>query len=278
VNGQTYFSGLMRKNAIMDTLKDCGYHTVAIESGYFFTDHPEVDYYLDQGIGTNEFENLLLSDSPVDILATVLNLEPSKYSYQAHRQRVLYSFDELGELNRIPSPKLVFAHIISPHPPFVFDGSGQPIDPKRSYSINDGDDFRGEEDEYLSGYAAQVQFVNQKVEQAIETILANSAQPPVIIIQGDHGPGSQLDWKSPSKTCLAERTPILNAYYLPGEGEDLLYPSISPVNSFRIVLNAYFGTDLPLLPDKTYFTSHRLDRQAIDITAQRSSRANCDLP
>jgi len=116
------------------------------------------------------------------------------------------------------------------------------------------------------------------MEQVIDTILANSSQPPVIIIQGDHGPGSRLDWDSPQRTCLWERTPILNAYYLPEGRDSLLYPSISPVNSFRVVLNSYFGTNLPLLPDDTYFTSHRLERQAIDITAQRTSRANCDLP
>jgi hypothetical protein len=82
-------------------------------------------------------------------------------------------------------------------------------------------------------------------------------------------------WDSPSQTCLWERTPILNAYYLPEGGERLLYPSISPVNSFRVVLNAYFGAELPLLPDNTYFTSKRLPRQAVDITAERASRANC---
>jgi hypothetical protein len=84
-----------------------------------------------------------------------------------------------------------------------------------------------------------------------------------------------LDWDSPANSCLWERTSILNAYYLPGDGKNKLYPSISPVNSFRIVLNTYFGAELPLLPDRTYFTSHRLEGQAIDITEKRSSRQNC---
>lgn len=278
VNGQAYFSDLIKHNAIMAALKDCGYQTVAIESGFFFTDHPEVDVYLTHGIGTNEFESLLLADSPVDVLATALNLEPSEYSYAAHRQRVLYSFEKLGTLPAMPGPKFVFAHIISPHPPFVFDKSGQSTEPHRRYTIWDGDDYKGELDEYITSYPEQVQFVNQKVEQVIDKILAKSSQPPIIIIQGDHGPGSRLDWDSPSKTCLWERTAILNAYYLPGGGDKLLYPSISPVNSFRVVLNTTFGANLPLLPDATYFTSHRLERQAIDITVQRSSPANCNLP
>lgn len=278
VSGQVYFSGLMRDNDIMAALKKCGYRTVAIESGYFFTDHPEVDVYLTHSIGQNEFESLLLADSPIDVLADDLNLEPSEHSYEAHRQRVLYSFEKLGMLHRMKGPKFVFAHIISPHPPFVFDQSGRPIEPERSYYLGDGDDYQGTLEEYLAGYPAQVQYVNRKLERVIDSLLANSPAPPVIIIQGDHGPGSQLVWDSPGQTCLWERTPILNAYYLPGEGGRTLYPSISPVNSFRVVLNTYFSAGLPLLPDNTYFTSHDLERQVIDITAKRSSLEDCNLP
>jgi phosphoglycerol transferase MdoB-like AlkP superfamily enzyme len=90
-------------------------------------------------------------------------------------------------------PKYVFAHVVSPHPPFVFDQSGQPIDSQRSYNIGDGDDYQGDLDEYLVGYSGQVQFINHEMEQVIDAILANSSSPPIIIIQGDHGPGSRLD-------------------------------------------------------------------------------------
>jgi hypothetical protein len=71
VNGQSYFSGLIRHNEIMATLKQCGYQTVSIESGFSFTNHPDVDIYLTRGIGANEFESLLLADSPVDVLARI---------------------------------------------------------------------------------------------------------------------------------------------------------------------------------------------------------------
>jgi hypothetical protein len=108
-------------------------------------------------------------------------------------------------------------------------------------------------------------------------LLAESSQPPVIIVQGDHGPGSLLNWRSPSRTCLWERTGILNAYYLPEGGKNLLYPAITPVNSFRVVLNAYFGANLQMLPNRTYFTSHLLERQEIDITDTRDSSRNCGI-
>jgi hypothetical protein len=113
------------------------------------------------------------------------------------------------------------------------------------------------------------------LEKTINEILTESQTPPVIIIQGDHGPGGHLDWDSPSQTCLAERTAILNAYYLPGYTPKQLYPEITPVNSFRVILNHYFGARLELLPDQTYFTSSRLERQVIDITGKRDLTVNC---
>jgi len=48
---------------------------------------------------------------------------------------------------------------------------------------------------------------------------------------------------------------ILNAYYLPQGGSDLLYDSITPVNTFRIISNFYLGANYELLLDKSYMSS-----------------------
>ena len=52
------------------------------------------------------------------------------------------------------------------------------------------------------------------------------------------------------------RNANLAAYYLPDSGAASLYPSMSSVNTFRVVFNTYFGTDLPLLPDTSYSSSY----------------------
>jgi hypothetical protein len=270
-----YFTGLIADNQLMRTLKPCGYQTIAFETGFSFSDRPQVDLYLSSGSPLNNFEDLLLADSPLDWLPQALYQKPPAYSYEGHRERVLFTFEELAAIPERPGPKLVFAHIISPHPPFVFDAQGNAIQPPRSYSIGDGDDYRGDWEEYRQGYTGQVQFVNRMLEKTIDAILSKSSTPPVIIIQGDHGPGGFLDWDSPEQTCLWERASIFNAYYLPGTEVNALSPDISPVNSFRIVLKTYFDANLELLPDRTYFTSHRLTRQIIDITGQRDSTLNC---
>jgi hypothetical protein len=47
----------------------------------------------------------------------------------------------------------------------------------------------------------------------------------------------------------------LAAFYFPKGGERLLYPAITNVNFFRIVLDLYFGTNYELLPDRSYFST-----------------------
>ncbi len=272
-----YFKDLIAHNALLEKLRACGYRFVINESGFYHTDDLAPDAVLSPWSTLTGFEGLLLSGSPYEVVGSYLNLDAPPQSYAAHRKRVTDTFTSLQEAYRLPGPKLVFAHIVSPHPPFVFDETGQAIQPTYPYSMNDGDDYKGTLEEYLEGYPGQVRFVNLQVQQVVDSLLANSETPPVIILQADHGPGSGLDWSSPYSTCLWERTSILNAYYLPGIDPAVLYPTITPVNTFRVVLNGYFGTDLPLLPDEnTYFTSHRLWRQVIDIRDRRTSRDNCD--
>ena len=58
-----------------------------------------------------------------------------------------------------------------------------------------------------------------------------------------------------------------NAYYLPNKGSDMLYKSITPVNTFRVIFNHYFKTRYELLEDKNYFSNAKKERyRFIDVT------------
>jgi hypothetical protein len=45
----------------------------------------------------------------------------------------------------------------------------------------------------------------------------------------------------------------LSAFYLPGYDQSLS-TTLTPVNNFRLVFDQYFGADLDLLPDNSYFS------------------------
>jgi hypothetical protein len=92
---------------------------------------------------------------------------------------------------------------------------------------------------------------------AVREIIRKSEIPPIIIIQGDHGPGAYLTFDSMEKSNLTERFSILNAYFVPDTVQDDLYVSITPINTFRLLLGEYFGLDFPILPDQSFFTTHK---------------------
>lgn len=186
--------------------------------------------------------------------------------------RVRRQVEDVQQLVATPAPKFVFLHVLVPHPPYVFDRDGSFV-------------TRGQERQrsLAENYRNQVQAANAMIRGMVERILRDSPSPPVIIIQGDEGPYPQgtgreaFDWRTASSTQLLAKTGILNAYYLPGADTGVLYPTISPVNSFRVVFNTYFGTNLPLLPDRTM--RHVSDLQPFlfdDITNQVTATARAD--
>ena len=183
--------------------------------------------------------------------------------------RVRRQLDDMAALVPVPGPKFVFLHILVPHPPYMFDRDG-------SYVTKAQERKRSE----LENYTNQVQAANGMIRRLIEGILRDSPAPPVIMVQGDEGPyppgtgRDTFDWRTANRTQLLQKTGILNAYYLPGAGPRVLYPRISPVNSFRVVFNTYFGASLPLLPDRTL--RHVSDQQPFmfdDITGQLAAAA-----
>jgi len=275
-----YFLSMISNNRVMEILKQCDYQTIALETGFYYTSRIQVDTYLSQAPRLNEFTALLFTGSPIDVLAKTLFARESTTTvgYSTHRNWIMFNFKSLAEIPEMPGPKFVFAHFLTPHPPFVFDATGQPVEPNQDYQIMDGSAFAGDWKEYRDGYSAQVQFMNTELIKTVDAILARSKTPPIIIIQGDHGPGSLLDWENVETTCLWERTSILNVYYLPDDGEDLLYPGITPVNTFRLLLDTYLGADLKLLPERVFYSSFVHRPPVVEVTERADSRSNCTPP
>lgn len=178
--------------------------------------------------------------------------------------RVIYKFDTLSKIAEIEEPTFVFAHMIIPHSPYVFDKYGNFLTESQVKN-------RSRRDNYIG----QLIFTNMKVKRLIDKILSNSKIRPIIILQSDEGTfperyikdGPTFNWKRASEDELEEKLGILNAYYLPDTAKNVLYPSITPVNSFRLVFNLYFGQNLKLLPDRIYaFADENHLYNFIDVT------------
>jgi hypothetical protein len=180
---------------------------------------------------------LLVLDS-AEVLPRVL--APGLHGPQDnHRERVRFTFDQLERLAEEPGPKYVYAHIVSPHDPFVFGAEGQAVESPIAGSAGAGWEQHA--------YADQARYISRRALEMLRVLVSESEPPPVILLQADHGPG----WNSP-----AGRMGILNAYLFPGAlqvvGKDL-----SPVNSFRVMFNAVFSTSFGLLPDTSYFSLYQ---------------------
>jgi hypothetical protein len=265
---------LIQDNQVRALLEQSGYKTVALSSDYAFTDWKDADIYLFPfEHDLTEIERFFYGSSalgafydPEFPFTAGLRSAMPLPSYGTRREKIRFAFDQLKEVPNIPGPKFVFAHIIAPHPPFVFDAHGNAINMQRPYNPGDGEGFTGSVEEYQALYIQQLQFANSQMLDSIRAILSISSSPPIIIIQGDHGSGSLLKNSSIAESCMYERTSILSAYYMPQGKTDLLYPTITPVNSFRVVFNTYFDTEFPLLADQTYFSPFVNPYDFVDIT------------
>jgi hypothetical protein len=154
-------------------------------------------------------------------------------------------------------PVFVFAHILAPHPPFVFDGSGEPRKSVTKFGYADGNHWyeinRSGRESYRSLYSAQLTHVMRRLSETVDGILANSPRPPVIIIQGDHGPGSGVEWEDPPSTNHGERSGIYNAWYLPPGLDMPLAEDECSVNTFTLLFNGIFDSGLEPRPCRYWF-------------------------
>lgn len=254
-------SRLIRYNNVSAFLRQQGYKFVSFSTGYSPTEVKNADIVMSPRLELSEFHNMLIFITPLPIVLEYLKNNPQ---YSLHRGRILYTFDNLPNASENGSPIFVYAHIMVPHPPFVFDEMGNPITPKRYFTISDGPTWinsESDKERYISGYIKQLIFTNAKVLETVDDILSNSQEPPIIILQADHGPRSTFDSEGESWS-VDEMTSIFNAYYLPQGGDKHLYNSITPVNTFRIVLNHYFNTEFELLNDDVFYANffHRFNR------------------
>ncbi len=140
-------------------------------------------------------------------------------------------------------PQFVYAHLSFPHFPYFYDSTGRAYSADSIYTdsmITDRKKFAG-----------YIKYSNQQLVKIVSALLQKTKGNAVIILQSDHGL-ADLD-----ATRKMDAFRNYSAFYFPDKDYRLLYDSMSNVNTFRILLNKYFGQQLPLLPDSCIYIPMR---------------------
>ncbi|HVL53379.1 MAG TPA: hypothetical protein VM344_03885 [Vitreimonas sp.] len=261
------YSALSKRLTVPATLKSLGYEYVHIASNWEpSATNVDADRVL-QFEGDSDFSSALLSttawsltepiERPSDVSQKELDVIQLGNSgvYRAH---TLYQLERLHEVVARPGPKYVFAHFLLPHSPWRFNADGsQPTAEEIAARTN------------AESYLQQLQYANGQMVAWLDRVLdVPEDQRPIVIIQSDEGEfpdryrvnEREFDWLDATATEIQWKFGILNAMYLPGKDPSQFgfNDRTSPVNNFRVVFNAYFGADLPMLPDKTFISpGHR---------------------
>ena len=246
----------LHNNEVLNLFKEKGYQFVSFRGFFPVNDFTEADYYFNyfndqpggDDLAERNFRVLFLQTTILDPIrrfsetyTKLFSILPRKVyefiapdgnqfssrSYQWYIQHE-YQFKKLSEVPVLPGKKFIYSHFYTTHQPFVYKSDGSLLWPI---------------DEDNDGYVPAAQYTTKRILQVIDTILATSKTPPVIIIQADHGKVGENKY---------DKFKIANAYYLPNVKGNVIYPTITPVNTFRVIFDQYFGGDFKMLPDIIY--------------------------
>jgi hypothetical protein len=193
---------------------------------------------LGRELSSTEFRRAIRKLAPFDLLHSD---SPTDAEF------VRQTLDAVGRLPSIEGPVFAFAHVLSPHSPYVFDRHCR----LASRSANRG--------ERPTAYVGQIECLNGMVLATVTRLLRDSKVPPVILLQGDHG-SAMLGFKKAAvveqvtATAAWERFGAFGAYYLPNGGAAAFGDTVSVVNVLGDVLRGYFGAELPREPDDRYLS------------------------
>lgn len=209
--------------------KASGYKITALS---LFATAGEPRFYMFPIIGSTTFGEYLMTKTA----AGYLNSYRTRTRFGDTNLKIASLLSKIPR-EKIDQPRFVYAHLMMPHEPFFFDRNGNRV--KRGMNAST---VRKED------YLDQLIFENSLLTNVVSEIIKNSKTPPIIIVQGDHG-----FRHLPIENRREESTTILNALYLPGASDDWIYDGMTPVNTFRMIFNRYFGEHYEYLPDKQLF-------------------------
>ncbi|MCC7440770.1 MAG: hypothetical protein IT285_03995 [Bdellovibrionales bacterium] len=259
-NGRDYrpIYEAVRNNAAARFLKAHGYRYVHFQSSWGATLH---NVYADEQVSCRQG---FLNDEFLRTLQemTWLKALQSRASVDLARC-VLSHLDTLADSGGKPGPKFVVAHFVQPHHPYLFNREGKIL---RQATLSNQMEFQKKLWEKKDAYLDQLIFMNHRITEAIDRILAESTEPPVILLHSDHGPNLQEGMSLLDQQKI--RFPNFQAYFTPDAPPHLMDRVRSPVNQLRVVFNHYFGAELPILADKQIYSSYHTPYKFKDVSTK----------
>ncbi len=237
---------LLAESRVARFLKGQGYRVVFFPSLWFgstralpladSTVHVWDGFDLDRELARTEFRMVVRKLTPIDY---VHRDEPYAGDF------VRRTLAGVARLPSVEAPVFAFAHVLSPHWPFVFDRDCRSL--PRSARVRPR----------IELYSGQVACLNRMVLATVTRLVRDSKVPPIILLQGDHGSAvhgfsTSTSNEAVSATNAWERFGAFGAYYLPDGGAAAFGDSVSVVNVLGNVLRYYFRADLPREPDDRY--------------------------
>ena len=242
---------MLRERLVVPTaLKELGYQYLQVANWWTPTQQNVDADRVFRYEGQDEFSSVLAQTTLLRALSDPNVAPEDPWDWPVMRQNNLYALDSLDQIPDLPGPKYVFAHLVTTHPPYVHNADGSFTGRAQVARLGD-----------VESYRRQLTYANSRMISLIDRIVANDPDA-VIMLQADEGPfperysrlGWDFDWREASDAELEEKFGILYAMRVPGADLDAegFHDGLTPVNAFRIIFNARFGTDLPLLPDRTW--------------------------
>lgn len=266
-NDRRPLEALVADSRVVRTLRSHGYRIIAFPSDYEPIAMPSDIPVMRMG-GYSNFTAAIFKTTPV-LLSSLMQGPAAFDPYAVHRAHILYQLAQVPRSTRFPGPHFVFAHILAPHQPLVFDAQGRPVKVESGVAFTPGRPSSIEErrQRYVRRYCDELTYLNTRVLGMVDQIRRTATRPTVIILQGDHGPGFLPNTnENLAYYNMPERFGILNAIALPQGRTAPFYPGMTPVNSFRILFNTCFKTHYRILPDHSYFSSYTRPYDFIEVT------------
>ena len=243
----------LRDNATAEFLRGLGYQVVGIPSGYDPLGERNGDRDLDSG-NLNHLEVRMLQSTQLELWFPGTADDLWMAAIRVRTLAELHTLEDEAAANG-ERPKLVVAHLPTPHPPVVFDADCRPrerdelTDPPKIMGASFDPEARSRSGALLV-QGEQTRCIDDLLARTLSSVVLADPQA-VVILMSDHGPEVRLNWAAPANPGLDDRVSTLFAARTPGF--DTLFPDdITLVNVIPRLLNRYFDAGIALQPDDVY--------------------------